>query len=285
MLVYFQKGFNYGQDGPGNRLVIHLQGCNMHCPWCSNPEGMEPDRNFGGGNGDRASGGGKMDRAPGGGNGDRASGGGKMDRAPGGGKLYRASVEELAEEIADCESLFFDGGGVTFTGGEATLQFEELRKLLAALKERGIHTAIETNGTHPRLPELFPLLDFLMMDLKQIDGVIHQSVTGVSNQRILENARKAAAEHPNVLFRMPLIHGFNTGAEDRKRFVDFAGELMAVSAGENVKFEFLYYHEYGKVKWEACGKPYRVKNGFVPDETRARFRQAFLENKIPLIQT
>ena len=278
MLVYFQKGFNYGQDGPGNRLVIHLQGCNMHCPWCSNPEGMEPDRNSGGGNGDRASGGGKMDRAPGGGNGDRASGGGKMDRAPGGGKLYRVSVEELAEEIADCESLFFDGGGVTFTGGEATLQFEELRKLLAALKEREIHTAIETNGTHPRLPELFPLLDFLMMDLKQIDRAIHQSVTGVSNQRILENARKAAAEHPSVLFRIPLIHGFNTGAEDLKRFVDFAGELMAGSAGENVKFEFLYYHEYGKVKWEACGKPYRV-------ETRARFWQAFLENQIPLSQT
>jgi len=36
----FQKGFNVSQDGPGNRLVFHLFGCNMRCPWCANPEGL-----------------------------------------------------------------------------------------------------------------------------------------------------------------------------------------------------------------------------------------------------
>ena len=41
VFVYiFGKGFNFSQDGPGNRLVYHLSGCNMTCPWCSNPEGL-----------------------------------------------------------------------------------------------------------------------------------------------------------------------------------------------------------------------------------------------------
>ena len=102
---YFQKGFNFSQDGPGNRLVIHLQGCNLHCPWCSNPEGMNAN----------------------------------------GGK--NVSVEDLIEEIVSCKRLFFDGGGVTFTGGECTLQKDALRQILKACKQNRIHTTIETNGT------------------------------------------------------------------------------------------------------------------------------------------
>ena len=39
-LLIFGKGFQYSRDGTGNRLVFHLQGCDLRCPWCANPEGM-----------------------------------------------------------------------------------------------------------------------------------------------------------------------------------------------------------------------------------------------------
>lgn len=165
-IVIFQKGFNYSQDGPGNRLVYHMQGCNMRCPWCANPEGMA------------------------------ASGGTACD------------AEALLEEIQRSRSMFFEGGGVTFTGGEPTMQFEALGFLLRALKGQGIDTAIETNGTHPRLPELFDCIDHLIVDFKQPFAQRHRAITGVDSSNLLSNLRRAAREHPDVLVRIPFVNGY-----------------------------------------------------------------------------
>ena len=41
-LRIFKKGFSFAVDGPGNRLVYHLRGCNFRCPWCANPECFLP---------------------------------------------------------------------------------------------------------------------------------------------------------------------------------------------------------------------------------------------------
>jgi pyruvate formate lyase activating enzyme len=239
----FQKGFNYDQDGPGNRLVIHMQGCNMRCPWCSNPEGL---------------------------------------LEVGGQPL---SISALVAEIVSCKSLFFDNGGVTFTGGEATLQFQELEEVLILLKGENIHTAIETNGTHPKLMELFPLLDLLIIDCKQVDNQVHKERTGVSNQVILSNIKKAVSLHPNVWVRIPLVNKFNTSIEDLQGFLGFAKEIMELSGEHQVLFEFLSYHEYGKSKWEANKKSYQVEDGFVSTETLTMFKKAFEDNNIPLHQT
>ena len=177
----FQKGFNYSQDGDGNRLVYHMQGCNLKCPWCANPEGMQckgtivsdPEWIL-------------ESICPHG-----AISGTKVDRTICVGcknhecitehdtkgmylSYQNYTVDEIVEEVLNNEMMYYDGGGVTFTGGEVTMQFEELLESLKKLKEHRINTAIETNGTHVRTEELFPYVDQLIMDCKLCDPVKHQ---------------------------------------------------------------------------------------------------------------
>ncbi len=237
----FQKGFNYSQDGPGNRLVYHLKGCNMHCPWCSNPEGMSVS----------------------------------------GGAYTVITPSELVAEAVSSKPMFFDGGGVTFTGGEATLQTSELTQVLEGLKEHGIHTAIETNGTHRQLSDLFRLLDYLIIDLKHPYGAKHQRVTGVDNTVIKENIRLASQSGKDLLIRIPLIGGFNNDEESRQGFLDFLGSLNS----GRVTVEILKYHEYGKDKWAKCGMEYQMTDAFVSEEDRRHFENELQTLGISTIRT
>jgi pyruvate formate lyase activating enzyme len=258
-LKIFRKGWNYSQDGPGNRLVYHLQGCNLRCPWCSNPEGLAkegallvyPEK--------------LLDRVcPHG-----AINGQKVNR-----KLCDScqtrecltlnrnlgiqsscreySVEDLVAEATQSRPLFYDGGGVTLTGGEATLQFETVHSLCCALKAGRVNTALETNGTHPRLLELFAVIDTLIMDLKHYNSRIHRETTGVGNEMIVENIKRAARAGQNLLIRIPLIPDFNDSEDDAREFARFLRQLP----DDRLTVEILPYHEYGKVKWEQCGMEY-----------------------------
>lgn len=262
ILKIFQKGFNYSQDGQGNRLVYHLQGCNMNCRWCANPEGMRingviyTDKDW------IADGlcpkgavkDGKLDRNVCDSCVDRECLSVKHKSKGIRLSCEERTVDEVYEEIMRSSPMFYDGGGVTFTGGEATMQFESLKELLIRLKEAGIHTAIETNGSHVRLPELFPYIDQLIMDCKHWDGEQHKRYTGVPIDTVLKNLRAAAGKHRRLDVRVPLIGGVNDSEKDMEGFVRFFETLK----GDNVSFEILKYHEFGKNKWEECGWTYEM---------------------------
>lgn len=280
------KGFNFSQDGPGNRLVYHLQGCNMHCPWCSNPESIPED-------GSLMQKGGLIDKHCEFG----AIENGSIDREhcktclekpcahlPASNlqlSFVETDVKDIVDEVKRCSPMFFDGGGVTFTGGEPTLQFDALKILLVELKSLGVNTAIETNGSHRQLPELFALIDFLIMDCKHYDSRAHEKATGLSNGIILKNIAAAAENRSQLLIRIPLIGGFNSSKKDALNFVKLFKRLHA----ENCQFELLKYHEYGKDKWSQCGKEYVVKNAEVSDKDFEAFSQVFKTNGLKLIRT
>lgn len=230
----FQKGFNFGQDGPGNRLVYHLQGCNMHCIWCSNPEGMTFK----------------------------------------GGKEY--SVQEVFDECRRSKLMFFSGGGVTFTGGESTLQHAELMELLKLLKSDNIHTCIETNGTSEKLLEILEFIDYLIMDFKHYESDTLKKYTGIGNEIVKKNFEKNCKNKRQQHIRIPLINGINT--DSPQGFAEYFSKFDT----SNTVFEFLPYHEYGKEKWI---EEYKLKNGFVSAETLESFKQIFINHNLKLITT
>lgn len=230
-----QKGFNYSQDGPGNRLVYHLQGCNFACKWCSNADSI-PLTNP---------------------------------------KASDYSVNELFDEIMRSKMMFFDGGGVTFTGGEVCVQSNELKELLMLLKENGIHTAIESNASFASIKDIEPYVDYLIVDFKHYDDEMHKKWVGASNKSVKENIEYFLASGRQIHIRIPVVGGVNDNP------AGFAEYFSKLNTG-NAVFEFLAYHEFGKDKWQ--GK-YEIENGFVSAETIKNFTETFEKNILKTVVT
>lgn len=234
-VLVLRKGFNYSQDGPGNRLVYHLQGCNFSCKWCSNADSI-PTENT---------------------------------------KAKNQSPNDVFDEILRSRMMFFDGGGVTFTGGECTLWHCELLPLFKRLRENNIGVAIETNASSVHLPELSEYVDHLIIDLKHYDDAEHKKWVGASLEQTKKNIEFFLSSGREIHIRIPVIGGVN---DNPRGFAEYFRRFDT----SNADFEFLAYHEYGKDKWQ--GK-YEMKNAFVSAETMAEFKKIFIENGFKVTKT
>ncbi|MDR2646736.1 MAG: radical SAM protein [Oscillospiraceae bacterium] len=249
-LRVMRRGMNFSQDGPGNRLVIHLQGCNLRCPWCSNPESMPLE-------------------------------GIELQTNPPRRSCGIMYPEELAAEAEAAKPLMFGGGGVTLTGGEPTMQYSPLRETLERCKNAGIHTCVESNATHPKLQELFTLIDFLILDCKHYNDMEHKRWTGLDCRQINENLRLAAEKRTQLLIRIPLIGGVNASPDDARQFARHFKSLGA----DVFAAEVLRYHTYGQPKWAQCGLEYAMRDAEISDEAFAVFCGILEEAQIKLCAT
>lgn len=229
------KGFNYSQDGPGNRLVYHLQGCNFACRWCSNADSIPLENP----------------------------------------KAKDVTVADMLDEILRSRMMFFEGGGATFTGGECTLQADELIDLLKALKDNNVSTCIESNASSPRLFEIAQHVDYLIVDMKHYDEAEHKKWTGASLKQVKQNIESLLSSGGQLHVRIPVINGVNVNPE---AFADYFAKLKT----DNAVFEFLAYHEYGKDKWQ--GK-YGIENGFVSADVIKEFTRVFEKRGLKTVKT
>ncbi len=138
-------------DGPGNRMVVFLQGCNFNCRYCHNPETIPMPW-------------------------------GDEPRGPEFVEMTAADILDRYRRAAPFIS------GVTFSGGECTVQFDFLMEVCASLKQAGAHILIDTNGNlgADKLERLLAVADGIMLDVKAIDGERHRALTGAGNERVID---------------------------------------------------------------------------------------------------
>ena len=181
--------------------------------------------------------------------------------------------------------MFIDGGGVTLTGGEVTCQKATVLDLLKMLKENNIHTCIETNASIKDCDEIFNEVDYMIADFKSPSEDRLKSVTGADTNIIKNNLLLRAKTGKPLLIRIPLINSFNNSPEDAVAFADFFEKLQKESNNNNLFFEILTYHEFGKEKYEKLGKNYEVFDGFVTDKDVKNLANEIKKRNLKLINT
>ena len=198
-------------DGEGIRTIVFMAGCPLRCAWCANPEG-QTCRNA---------------------------------------MTHYAATEDVLREIRR-QSVFYrySGGGVTFSGGEATAQPAFLRELVDALYDDGYNLALETCGQFDfdQLAPTLQKMDLIFMDLKQIDSEKHKQFTGVDNRLILQNLQRTAALGVPLVVRIPAILGVNDSEQDMRGAFEFIHTNCPGAA-----LELLPYHRYGEPKYAQLG--------------------------------
>ena len=172
------------------------------------------------------------------------------------GESKETSVDEIIRMAVSQKAFFGKKGGVTFSGGEPTLQAKALLPLFHRLKEQGIHICIDTNGSiwNSDVEELLELTDIVLLDIKESNNTRHRQLTERSNEQTIRTAEWLEKNDKPFWLRYVLVPGYSAFEEDIRALGKHFKDYRMIQ-----RIEILPYHTLGVHKYEAMGQEYRLK--------------------------
>lgn len=264
-------------DGNGIRTAVFLKGCNLICPWCSNPESQSkniqivthrnlckhcglcqticPVSAIKHCNNQFVTDVNKCNYC------NKC-----VELCPHSARQiygYDVTVSEVMKEIMkDAAYYSRSGGGITITGGEPLLQPSFVKALLQACHDEYISTAIETAGVISirTFMVIASLADEVLIDVKTLEPekmqtLIEGKVGGEQAVKLVtDNIKMASDKGINIILRCPIIPDFNNSEEHIEKVIN-----LAKSCNIN-RIDLLPFHQYGKYKYKSLNKHYEYEN-------------------------
>ncbi|WP_301855496.1 radical SAM protein [uncultured Duncaniella sp.] len=163
-------------DGDGVTTLVAFHGCPLSCRYCLNPYSI----------------------------GD-------------GSRFREYSPEELYAETRIDELYFLaTNGGVTFGGGEPCLRPDFIGRFREQCGcDWRINLETSLNVPSENIKSLLPIVDTLIIDVKDINPAVYCDYTGRDNVRVVDNLKLIAdqARQMDCVVRLPLIPGYNNDAD------------------------------------------------------------------------
>jgi len=222
-------------DGPGNRMVIFFQACNLNCMYCHNSHTIGlcnlcgicvkacPTQSL------------KIDTKN------------KLilhneiscnhcdkcleicpeNSSP----FYKSmSVEDILSEIFEVKDFI---SGITVSGGEVMLQAPFLKELFTSIKEHPIlqklSILVDSNGNvdQEKWTPLLHLVDGFMLDIKAYSPEVHKQITGYSNKKILDSIRYLNKQNKLKELRLVLVPDYNDNANEIEGITQLMNSVSA----------------------------------------------------------
>ena len=227
-------------DGPGVRSIAFMQGCNLRCRYCHNPDTWVK------------------------------TGGTEWEAESLFRKLYRFKPYWKKNG-----GITVSGGEALLQMEFVTDLFSIAKEhqVHTALDTSGGPFCMESDYLES-FQKLMDVTDLFILDMKEMDPERHKALTGQDNRNILAFARYLSAHKKPMWICHVLIPGLTDSRESLEALYDFIRELKSVE-----RVEILPYHTMGVHKWEALGIPYSLKNVLPPTEEEVRRAEEILRIK------